>query len=134
VSRTFCALVRDPLADAVLAPFGAIMARARHWQFRELHIRGCAKLTVRKAAQARFGLTKRHALANEFDLDQAVNAWRGTLEHRRQSLSVASRRSAIALPVSTGRSLIPRRRTASVTRRNSRATRRSATSARFRRR
>lgn len=87
MSRTFCALVRDPLADAVLAPFGAIMARARHWQFRELHIRGRAKLTVRKAAQARFGLTKRHALANEFDLDQAVNTWRGTLEHRRQSLS-----------------------------------------------
>ncbi|EKV26149.1 hypothetical protein C882_2917 [Caenispirillum salinarum AK4] len=80
--RTFGTIIRSEQAEAVLAPFAARMARARHWQFRELHIKGRPKLAVRKEAQQRFGLTKRQALANEFDLDQAVTAWRGMMRNR----------------------------------------------------
>ena len=82
MKRTFCTVIRDDRAEAVLGPYAAAMARARHWQFREIHIKRRPLLAVRKEAQSRFGLTKRQALANEFDLDQAVESWRGTLDWR----------------------------------------------------
>lgn len=87
MKRTFCTVIGGPLAEAALAPVSEAMARARHWQFRELHIHRRPQLDVRKEAQATFGLTKRRATSNKYDLDQAVNAWAGTLKYRRQQLT-----------------------------------------------
>jgi hypothetical protein len=35
MSRTFCAVISDPQAHAVLWPYGEIMARARHWSYNQ---------------------------------------------------------------------------------------------------
>ena len=65
-----------------MGPYAALMSRALHWQFREIHIRQRPVLDVRKEAQATFGLTKRQALGNEFDLAQTVEAWRDGMKYR----------------------------------------------------
>lgn len=85
--RTFCTTISDPGADAPLSPFGEVFGRATRWAFREIHIRGRAVAAVKREAQARFGITARIFNGVRFDLDQAVGAWRGTVEQRISMLS-----------------------------------------------
>jgi hypothetical protein len=90
--RTFCAPLRDERAETVLAPWAAINSLALPWMFCERYVRRVVlpdgsrrrptALEVRKAAQKRFGLTKRQALGLEFDLAQMVASWIGALGYR----------------------------------------------------
>ncbi|URD38171.1 hypothetical protein M6G65_06820 [Methylobacterium tardum] len=89
MTRTFCTVVLDPAADAVLAPVGELFARARHWCYREIHLRGRSVASVKKDALPRFGITARQFNGIRFELDQAVNAWRGTARYRVQFLKDA---------------------------------------------
>ena len=89
MTRTFCTLVLDPAADAALAPMGELFAKARHWAYREIHVRGRSVGDVKKDAQVHFRITARQFNGIRFDLDQAVNGWRGTAEYRVQSLKDA---------------------------------------------
>jgi IS605 OrfB family transposase len=63
------------------------MGRATRWAFREIHVKGRRVAAVKKEAQRRFGLTARQFNGVRFDLEQAVGAWRGTLEHRISTLA-----------------------------------------------
>jgi len=78
--QTFCSVIVDERAEAILAPYAALMTQAEGWQFRRMYGWGQKKLDVRKAAQAHFGLTKRQATSNEFALKQKVSAWEGGLD------------------------------------------------------
>ncbi len=89
MTRTFCAVLDGPGVDALLAPVGEIFAKARHWAYREIHVRKRPVAEVKKEAQALFGITARQFNGVRFDLDQAVNGWKGTAEHRVQSLKDA---------------------------------------------
>jgi hypothetical protein len=82
MTRTFCAVIEDERADALLSPYGEVMARARHWSFKQIHTLGRDVTSVKKEAQRKFGLTARQFNGVRFDLDQAVNAWRGTAKFR----------------------------------------------------
>jgi IS605 OrfB family transposase len=82
MTRTFCAVIEDERADALLSPYGEVMARARHWSFKQIHALGRDVTSVKKEAQRKFGLTARQFNGVRFDLDQAVNAWRGTAKFR----------------------------------------------------
>lgn len=82
MTRTFCAVIEDDRADALLSPYGEVMARARHWSFKQIHVLGRPIGDVKKDAQRRFGLTARQFNGVRFDLDQAVNAWRGAATFR----------------------------------------------------
>jgi hypothetical protein len=86
LTRTFCTFIADPAADAMLAPVGELFAKVRHWAYREIHVRGRAVAEVKKDALTRFGITARQFNGIRFDLDQAVNSWRGTAEYRVTSL------------------------------------------------
>ncbi len=86
MSRTFCTVISDPHADSLLAPYGELMARMRHWSFKEIHVLGREVADVKKEAQLRFGVTARQFNGVRFDLDQAVNGWKGTLVFRIQTL------------------------------------------------
>ncbi len=85
--RTFCTEIWDESADALLSPFGDVFGQATRWAFREIHIKGRPVAAVKKEAQRRFGITARQFNGVRFDLDQAVGAWRGTLEHRISTLT-----------------------------------------------
>jgi chromosome segregation ATPase len=85
--RTFCTEIRDVGADALLSPYGEVFGQASRWAFREIRSKGRPIAAVKKEAQRRFGLTARQFNGLRFDLDQAVGAWRGTLEHRISLLS-----------------------------------------------
>ncbi len=86
MSRTFCTVIADPHADSLLAPYGELMARVRHWSFKQIHVLGREVAGVKKDAQLRFGVTARQFNGVRFDLDQAVNGWKGTLAFRIQNL------------------------------------------------
>jgi len=62
------------------------MARARHWSYKQIHVLGRSVTEVKKEAQRKFGITARQFNGVRFDLDQAVNAWRGTAEFQIQHL------------------------------------------------
>ena len=89
MTRTFCTIIQDPTADAVLSPVGEIFGRARHWSFKQIHVLGRPVAAVKKEAQARFGITARHFNGLRFDLDQAVHGWSGTVQYRIQQLKDA---------------------------------------------
>ncbi len=82
--RTFCTVLRhvDPLGDAMLRAEGEILARLRHWAFREIHCRKVSVADTKRDALLRFGVTGRMFNGVRFDLDQAVNGWRKGLEWR----------------------------------------------------
>ena len=86
MTRTFCAVIGDPEADKVLSPYGEVCAKARHWSFKQVHVLGRPVADVKREATRRFGLTARQFNGIRFDLDQAVNGWRGTLEFRIRNL------------------------------------------------
>ena len=86
MSRTFCTVINDKQADAVLWPYAETMASARHWSFKQIHVLGRDVAEVKKAAQRKFGLTARQFNGVRFDLDQHVNAWEGTLKFQVQHL------------------------------------------------
>jgi IS605 OrfB family transposase len=86
MSRTFCTVISDPQAESLLAPYGELMARVRHWSFKQVHVLGRSVSEVKKEAQLRFGVTARQFNGVRFDLDQAVNGWKGTLAFRIQTL------------------------------------------------
>lgn len=86
MTRTFCAIIEDDGADALLSAYGEVMAQARHWSFKQIHVLGRDVALVKKEAQRRFGLTARQFNGVRFDLDQAVNAWRGTARFRAGNL------------------------------------------------
>lgn len=48
MTRTFCTLVLDPAADAVLAPVGELLAEVRHWAYREIHVRKRSVAAVKR--------------------------------------------------------------------------------------
>jgi IS605 OrfB family transposase len=87
--RTFCAVAQDPTADAKLASLGELFGRAKHWSFKQIHALKRPVAEVKKEAIVRFGITARHFNGIRFDLDQAVNAWRGSVESRISQLEDA---------------------------------------------
>ncbi|WP_262032504.1 hypothetical protein [Microvirga sp. Mcv34] len=87
--RTFCTVVRDPNADAVLAPVGDLLGRVKHWSFKQIHALRRPVAQVKEALK-RFGISARHFNGIRFDLDQAVNAWRGSVEYRISQLEDAA--------------------------------------------
>jgi hypothetical protein len=89
VTRTFCAVIEDKQAHAVLWPYGETMASARHWSYKQIHVLGRVVAEVKKEAQRKFGLTARQFNGVRFDLDQAVNAWEGTAKFQVQNLKDA---------------------------------------------
>lgn len=89
MSRTFCTVIEDPAANAVLWPYGEITARARHWVFKQIHVLGRRVAGVKTEALLKFGITARQFNGIRFELDQAVNGWRGTMEYRIQQLNDA---------------------------------------------
>lgn len=74
---TFCATIRDPLADEKLNAMGGLFADVRHWTFVQLHVHRCELKDVKADAIRRFGITARHFNGIRFDLDQMVAAERG---------------------------------------------------------
>ena len=86
MTRTFCAVIGDPAADKVLSPYGEVCAKARHWSFKQIHVLGRPVADVKREAMRRFGITARQFNGIRFDLDQAVNGWKGTLEFRIRNL------------------------------------------------
>jgi IS605 OrfB family transposase len=80
--RTLCTLVRDPLADEILAPYAALLAPARHWAFKELYILEEPVEQVKRECISRFGITARQFNGIRFQLEQAVEAWREGLKYR----------------------------------------------------
>jgi hypothetical protein len=85
--RTFCTRIRDAGAEEVLAPYAEVFGRATRWSFREIHVRKQPLAAVKREAQRKFGITARQFNGVRFDLDQAVGAWKGTLDHRIATLS-----------------------------------------------
>ena len=55
--RTFTTVIKDPAADAVLAPYGEVMGRARHWCFKQMHVLGVRATYVKFDAMRKFGIT-----------------------------------------------------------------------------
>ncbi len=86
MSTTFCTIIRDPEAASVLWSYGAVMAKARHWSFKQIHVLGRETNVVKSEAIVKFGITARQFNGVRFELDQAVNAWKCGLEYRIQSL------------------------------------------------
>ncbi len=82
--RTFCTVLRhvDPIGDAMLRTQGGVLARLRHWAFREIHCRKVSVADAKRDALLRFGVTGRMFNGVRFDLDQAVNSWRKGLAWR----------------------------------------------------
>ncbi len=80
--RAFCTTITDPRAEAVLGPYAELMARVRHWSFKQLHVLQRPLKDVKSEAVRRFDVTARQFNGVRFDLDQAVNAWRGGVEFR----------------------------------------------------
>ena len=80
--RTFCTPVRDASLSATLDAVARVLAPARHWCFREIHVRGRPTKDVKREALALFGITARHFNGLRFELDQAVQAWRGSVRYR----------------------------------------------------
>ena len=81
-SVTYCGIIRDPRCDDVLVPMGWVLSRARHWVFLQVHVLGRTPGKVKPEALRLFGITSRQFDGVRIDVDQAVNAWRGTLEWR----------------------------------------------------
>jgi IS605 OrfB family transposase len=78
LSRTFCTIITDPAADAVLAPYGELWARIRHWSFKQIHVLQRPVADVKREALHRFHITARQFNGIRVDLDQAVNGAKGT--------------------------------------------------------
>ena len=87
MTRTFCTVIRDADAEAVLGPWAWHMASLRHWAFKQRYVRGRPVKDVKREAIARFGVSARQFNGIRFDLDQAVNAWRGQIDHRVKDLA-----------------------------------------------
>jgi IS605 OrfB family transposase len=87
MTRTFCTVIRDTDAEAVLGPWACHMAAVRHWAFKERYVRGRPLKDVKREAIARFDISARQFNGVRFDLDQAVNAWRGQIDHRVKDLA-----------------------------------------------
>jgi IS605 OrfB family transposase len=86
--RTFCTIIKDEQAEAVLSPFADIFGRAERWMFREIYVRkNHYGHYVKPEAQLRFSITSRHANSIKTCLEQAVEAWKGGLKHRVQTLA-----------------------------------------------
>ena len=86
MSVTFCTVIRDLQADAVLTLVGAEFAKVRHWAFKQIHVLKREVKDVKRESQVKFGITARHFNGIRYELDQAVNAWSGGLEYRIQTL------------------------------------------------
>ena len=86
MSRTFCTVIDDERANAVLHPYGETMAAARHWSFKQIHVLGHDVAAVKKEALRKFGLTARQFNGVRYDLDQAVNASEGTAKFQVRNL------------------------------------------------
>ena len=86
MTRSFCTVIDDPAADSVLWPYGEVMARARHWCFKQICVLGRRVAEVKAEALRKFGITARQFNGIRFELDQAVKGWRGTLEFRIRGL------------------------------------------------
>jgi hypothetical protein len=61
MTRSFCTVIDDPAAHSALWPYGEVMARARHWCFKQICVLGrrvgevkAAALAIGRAAQ-RYG-------------------------------------------------------------------------------
>ena len=65
VRRTFCTLIRDPDADTVLVPYGALMASVRHRAFKQVHVLG--RGVARSALEVRYRARQFNGV--RFDLD-----------------------------------------------------------------
>ena len=87
MTRTFCTVIRDADAEAVLGPWAWHMASLRHWAFKQRYVLGRPVKDVKRDAIARFGVSARQFNGVRFDLDQAVTAWRGQVEHRVKDLA-----------------------------------------------
>ena len=87
MTRTFCTIIRDPEVEETLGPWAWHMATVRHWAFKQRFVRGRTLKDVKREAIARFGVSARQFNGVRFDLDQAVNAWRGQIEHRVKDLA-----------------------------------------------
>jgi IS605 OrfB family transposase len=87
MTRTFCAVIRDTDAEAVLGPWACHMTAVRHWAFKQRYVRGRPLKDVKHETIARFDISARQFNGVRFDLDQAVNAWRGQVEYRVKDLA-----------------------------------------------
>lgn len=63
------------------------MASLRHWAFKQQYVRGRPVKDVKRDGIARFGVSARQFNGIRFDLDQAVNSWRGQIDHRVKDLA-----------------------------------------------
>ena len=87
MTRTFCTVIRDADAEEVLGPWAWHTASLRHWAFKQRYVRARPVKDVKRDAIARFGVSARQFNGIRFDLDQAVNAWRGQIDHRVKDLA-----------------------------------------------